>query len=164
MNEKITFSNWRIAALVLLRLSIGWHFLYEGLYKIFRHGWSSKLYLTDSEGWFSDIFISIANNPTALTIVDAFNMWGLTLIGAGLIAGCLTRYASIAGIFMLVLFYVSHIPFIGASYMMPLEGNYLWFDKNIVELCALIVTIVFPTSHIIGIDRFFYRRKNKNRG
>lgn len=159
MNEKITFTKWRILALVLLRLAIGWHFLYEGLYKIFRTSWSSKTYLVDSAGWFADIFKAIANSPTALAITDTLNIWGLTLIGAGLIAGCLTRYASIAGIVLLILFYVSHIPFIGSSYMAPMEGNYLWFDKNIVEICALIVTIAFPTSHIIGVDRFFYRKK-----
>lgn len=162
MNEKITFSKWRILSLVLLRLAIGWHFLYEGLYKLFRSGWTSKHYLTDSKGWFSDYFIKIANDPTALAITDSLNIWGLTLIGAGLIAGCFTRYASIAGVVLLILFYVSHIPFIGSSYMIPTEGNYLWFDKNIVELCALIVTIAFPTSHIIGVDRFLYKRRQKN--
>lgn len=161
MDKQITFSKWRIASLVLLRLAIGWHFLYEGLYKLFRTGWTSKHYLLDSKGWMADTFISIANDSTALAIVDVLNVWGLILIGAGLIAGCLTRYASIAGIVLLVMFYISHIPFVGSSYMIPTEGNYLWFDRNVVEICALLVAIVFPTSHIIGVDRFFYRLKHK---
>lgn len=154
MNKLTSYSKGQTFWLVALRVAIGWHFLYEGLYKMLKTGWTSKHYLTDADGWFSESFMDIANNPSMLAFVDMLNVWGLTLIGAGLIVGCLTRYASMAGIVMLLLFYVSHIPFIGASYLLPAEGNYLWLDKNIIEACALMVVIVFPTSHIIGIDRF----------
>lgn len=154
MKKTNSYSGWQTFWLVALRVAIGWHFLYEGLYKMFSTGWTAKHYLNDADGWFAGIFTDIANNPTLLSLVDTANIWGLTLIGAGLIVGCFSRYASIAGIALLVLFYVSHIPFIGASYMLPAEGNYLWLDKNVIEIFALMVIIVFPTSHIIGIDRF----------
>lgn len=154
MNKLKSYSGWQTFWLVALRVAIGWHFLYEGLYKMFKTGWTAKHYLNDADGWFAETFTDIANNPTLLSIVDSANIWGLTLIGLGLIVGCFSRYASMAGIALLVLFYVSHIPFIGASYMLPAEGNYLWLDKNVIEIFALMVTIVLPTSHIIGIDRF----------
>lgn len=154
------YSTWQTIWLVALRVAIGWHFLYEGLYKLIKSGWTSKHYLTDSSGWFSDIFADMANSPTALAIVDSANIWGLVLIGTSLIVGCLSRYAAIAGAVVLLLFYISHIPFIGATYMAPVEGNYLWFDKNVVEIFALLVTIVLPSSHIIGIDRFIGKLRN----
>ncbi len=154
MNKITTYSRWQTFWLVALRVAIGWHFLYEGLYKMFKTGWTAKHYLNDADGWFAESFIDMADNPTLLNFVDTLNIWGLTFVGLGLIVGCFTRYASIGGIVLLLLFYVSHIPFIGADYIIPAEGNYLWLDKNIIEICALMVIIALPTSHIIGIDRY----------
>ncbi|MDR1089456.1 MAG: DoxX subfamily, partial [Prevotella sp.] len=68
---------------------------------------------------------------------------------------------SIGGIVFLALYYLSHPPFIGADYMMPTEGSYLWIDKNIIEIVALMVLIYFPTSRVIGIDRYISKVFNR---
>jgi thiosulfate dehydrogenase [quinone] large subunit len=117
----------------------------------------------DSKGFLSDFFHAIAENPQFLAISNIINIYGLTLIGLGLILGCFSRYASIGGIVILALYYLSHPPFIGAEYMMPSEGSYLWIDKNLIEIGALMVLIYFPTSHIIGLDRYIskvFKRKS----
>lgn len=146
--------------LVILRLLIGWHFLYEGIVKILNSSWSAYPYLMDSQGFLSGMFQSIAGNPTLLDISNLVNIYGLTLIGLCLILGCFSRAASIGGIVFLILYYLSHPPYIGTDYMMPTEGSYLWIDKNMIEIGALMVLIYFPTSHIIGLDRYICKLTN----
>jgi thiosulfate dehydrogenase (quinone) large subunit len=153
-----TYTTWQLWALVILRLAIGWHFLYEGITKVMNPDWSSLGYLMDSRGWFSGIFHSIAANPTVLDVMDFLNVWGLILIGAGLIAGLFTRGAAIAGMILLAFYYLSHPAVIGADYAIPSEGNYLWINKNLIELLALWVLIKFPTWQEIGMDRFIFNK------
>jgi thiosulfate dehydrogenase [quinone] large subunit len=150
--------------LLALRLLIGWHFLYEGLVKVLNPKWTSLGYLMDSQGWFAPLFQSMANSPSTLTIINFLNEWGLVLIGLSLILGCLTRLGSIGGILLLCLYYFSHPPFIGSEdlFMLPREGAYLWVDRNLIEIVALAVLYVFPTSHVFGLDKYvsqFLKRK-----
>ena len=153
------YTNYQLSALVVLRVLIGWHFLYEGVAKIFNPYWTSAGYLAESKWLFSDLFLAMVANPTILSIIDFLNMWGLVAIGLGLIVGCLTRAAGIAGIFLLFLYYIANPPFIGYRYTLPTEGSYLIVNKNLVELCALAVLTVFPTGTIIGFDRILFRKK-----
>ncbi len=139
--------------LVILRLLIGWHFLYEGLSKILMPNWTSAAYLQNSRWLFSDFFHWIAANPTAILIVDWLNMVGLTLVGLGLIFGFLTRIASLSGILLLALYYVANPPFIVTGIGMPVEGHYLFVDKNLIEMCALVLIFVFPTGSYLGLDQ-----------
>lgn len=158
MNKHPLYTCAQLTWLTVLRVLIGWHFLYEGISKLLNSSWSAYPYLMDSQGFLSDLFYNIAANPTFLSISNYINIYGLTLVGLGLILGCLSKYASIGGILFLVMYYLSHPPFIGADYMMPTEGSYLWIDKNVIEAVALVVLIYFPTSHIIGLDRFLFNR------
>lgn len=153
------YSNSQTLWLVALRMLIGWHFLYEGIVKVLNPKWTSLAYLSDSKGWLASFFQSLASNQTTLDVVNFLNEWGLVLIGFGLIVGCFARIATISGMVLLAFYYLSHPPFIGAAYMMPTEGSYLWIDKNIIELAALGVLYVFPTSHIFGLDYFICKPK-----
>lgn len=161
MHKELSYTNAQTLWLVILRLLIGWHFLYEGIVKILNPGWSAYPYLMDSHGILEDFFQSIAENPDLLLASNYFNIYGLTIIGLCLILGCFAKYASIGGIVFLALYYLSHPPFIGAEYMMPTEGSYLWIDKNLIEIGAMMVLIYFPTSHIIGLDRLFSKSFKK---
>ena len=150
------YSRTQLTALVLLRIMIGWHFLYEGVAKVVSPHWSAAAYLGESKWIFSSIFIWMAANPAILKIVDFMNMWGLVAIGLGLITGCLTRPAGIAAMLLLLMYYVTNPPFIGYTYSLPSEGHYLIVNKNLVEFVALFVLTVFPTGTIIGIDRLLF--------
>jgi len=156
MKKQFLYSRSQLFWLVALRVLIGWHFLYEGLVKLFNSGWTAYPYLMDSQGFLSSFYQYMASIPTALSIVNFLNIYGLIFIGLGLILGCFSRGASIGGIIILCFYYLSHPPFIGSGYMMPAEGSYLWIDKNIIEIAALMVLIYFPTSYIIGLDRFIF--------
>lgn len=153
------WSRFQTIALVTLRMLIGWHFLYEGLAKLTNPYWTSAGYLAESKGWLSGLFLDIAANPTALTIVDYLNIWGLILIGLSLMLGAFTQIATIAGIVLLALYYLAAPPFVGLSYPMPTEGSYLIVNKVLVELAALVVLFAFPTGRVLGIDRLIAMKR-----
>lgn len=148
------YSIYQLSALLALRVAIGWHFLYEGVAKLLNPNWSSVAYLLDSKGFLSEFYFALASDPTIIKIVDFLNIWGLIAIGLGLILGFYARIAIIGGITLLALYYLSHIPFYTLRYSTPSEGSYLLVNKTLVEMLALIVLFTFPTSTIIGIDRF----------
>jgi thiosulfate dehydrogenase [quinone] large subunit len=158
MKNNMTYTNWQLWALVVLRVAIGWHFMYEGITKVLNPNWSSLGYLMDSGGLFEGIFQSMAGNPTVLNVADFLNVWGLVFIGAGLILGLFTRVATVAGMILLAFYYLSHPPILGVTYAIPSEGNYLWVNKNSIELLALWVILLFPTWKTIGIDRFLLNK------
>ncbi|NQT27001.1 DoxX family protein [candidate division KSB1 bacterium] len=159
--HKKDYSNWQLTVLVLLRVTIGWHFLYEGLAKLFTPGWSAAEYLDVSRWIFGGLFQWMAANETILSGVNFLNIWGLILIGLGLMFGLFTRIASFGGMALLLLYYVANPPFVGLDFGPPTEGHYLIVNKNLVELFALFVITLFPTSHLIGIDRLFKRLQSE---
>lgn len=151
-------STLQTGALVTLRMLVGWHFLYEGLAKLANPYWTSAGYLDGAQWWFAAPFRWAAASPTAVTIIDYVNVWGLTAIGLGLMLGLLTRWATVAGILVLLLYYVAAPPFVGLEYAMPTEGSYLVVNKVLIEAAALFVLLVFPTGTVIGLDRLLARR------
>ena len=88
--KKENQANLVPAVMTILRIIVGWHFLYEGISKLAMGNWSSYAYLMDSKWLFSGLFHSIIANPTALAITDFLNIWGLILIGLGLFLGMFT--------------------------------------------------------------------------
>ena len=162
MKQKyIDYSNVQLFWLVSLRVLIGWHFLYEGLAKLINPNWSSVGYLLDSEGFLKEFYISLASNPTTLGVIDFLNVWGLILIGLGLILGLLTRLSTVAGVLLLALYYFSHPPCVGFKYALPMEGSYLIVNKILIEMVAMALLFVFPTGKRIGIDRLICRKNRK---
>lgn len=151
--------RFQTGALVALRMLIGWHFLYEGLAKLTNEYWTSAGYLAEAQGPLGGLFVRLAASPTAVTVIDAANAWGLTLIGLGLLFGLLARPAAIAGIALLALYYVAAPPFPWLEYSMPAEGSYLVVNKVLVELAALMVVLAFPTSRRWGLDRLLFGPK-----
>lgn len=151
----------QLTALTLLRIIIGWHFLYEGLAKMMKGNWSAAGFLVESKWIFAPVFQWMANTPKVLDVVDFLNIWGLTAIGLALILGILTRVASVAGMGLILLYYICNPPLVGLHYSLPMEGNYLIVNKNLVEIAALFVTAVIPTGDFAGLDRFILKLRNK---
>jgi thiosulfate dehydrogenase (quinone) large subunit len=157
MKPEKNYALPELIALVALRVAIGWHFMYEGVSKLLQDNWTSYAFLMDSKGWFSGLFQSLAGSPTALAIADQLNMWGLTLIGLALITGTFTRIAKAGAIILLLFYFIAQPPMMMAEYLFPAEGTYLWVNKNLIEMLAVIVLFVFPTAHIVGVDRLLKR-------
>jgi uncharacterized membrane protein YphA (DoxX/SURF4 family) len=155
------FSNVQPIILVVLRILIGWHFLYEGISKMLIPDWTAAGYLENSRWIFSGFFHWLASSPTTLIIVDYINIWGLTLIGLALIVGTLVRTAAIGGMALLTLYYLANPPFVGVDFGIPAEGHYLFVNKNLIEIAALLLIAVFPTGQIFGLDRLLCSWKSK---
>lgn len=139
---------------------IGWHFLYEGIWKwVQPGGWSAVGYLRMSRWFAAPIFHHIAETPWLLQLCDQLNMWGLMLIGFALLLGVMIRPAAFFGILMLAFYYIAQPPFSAASS----EGHYLLIDRNVIEAIALLVVMVLPSydlgSSLIGLFKRAYAHK-----
>jgi thiosulfate dehydrogenase [quinone] large subunit len=99
--------------------------------------------------------VALAQNQTLLQMADMANAWGLTLIGLSLLLGLLTRVSAVAGMILLLFYYLSHPPFPGIESIFPSDGSYFIVNKTLVEMVALWVVFAFPTSQFIGLARFF---------
>lgn len=162
MNSKFNYSTTQLWVLVVLRVLIGWYFLYEGVTKLLSPSWSAYGYLMDSKGWLTPVFNWMAETPVALTLVNYLNIYGLTLIGLSLLLGVFSRLGSIGAVVILALYYLSHPPLMDVSYVLRPEGSYLWVDKNLIIMASVMVSgLVFPTSNRVGIDRFLQRKKKR---
>ena len=153
----MALSRPQMTTIVVLRVLIGWHFLYEGLSKLTTPGWSASGYLLQSRGPFAALFRGMAANPGVLGVVNQLNMWGLTAIGLGLILGCFTRLASASGLLVILLFYLCNPPFAGYFYSIPTEGSYLVVNKNLVEAAALAVILTTGSGRAAGLDLIIHR-------
>lgn len=161
MNNKLRYkyNDIQLTFLVILRVLIGWYFLYEGLAKVFTPNWTAYGYLIDSKGIFSPIFTAIAENPNVLAVSDFINIWGLVIIGLLLILGLFEKLGYIGAVALLILYYIAHPPLLNVEYIFPTEGSYLWVNKNLIMLFTIVVLYLFPTAKIIGIDRLIFNKK-----
>lgn len=159
VDSKTIFSNIQLFLILLLRMFIGWHFLYEGIIKLVDPSWSAASYLLYSDWIFSGIFHTMAGNSTILAIVDFCNIWGLILIGLALIFGIFTRAAALGGAALLLLYYVANPPFTLADSMK--EGSYMIIDKNLIEMLALVLIAFLPSPSLINIKsiKAYIRKK-----
>lgn len=148
--------RWPMVAITVLRVFVGWHFLYEGLAKLSAPAWSAAGFLRQSRGPFSGLFRSLASQPDLLAYADLVTMWGLTAVGLLLILGLFTRLASLGGIGFLLLFYLCNPPWVGYFYALPSEGSYLIVNKNLVELAALLVIFAAGSGRFAGLDRILH--------
>jgi len=145
--------NWKRILITLLRTAIGWHFLYEGITKLSTPGWSSYSYLSNTSGFLSGFYHALASQPSVLAVVDFLNIWGLTAIGLALFLGVFLRYATVAGIVLLLLYYFAYPPF-GASLMKSTDGQFLFVDRNLLEALTLLMLLHLKEKGY-GIDRLW---------
>ncbi|MGB4291409.1 MAG: DoxX subfamily, partial [Bacteroidales bacterium] len=120
--------------LTIVRMAIGWQFLYEGIAKIIAGNWTSAPYLAGSRWILAPLFTAMADNQAAVAFVDFINIWGMVLVGVGLMLGLLSRWASAGGALMLLLYFIAYPPIPGYMTGVPTEGSYLWVNRNLIEL------------------------------
>ena len=145
--------------LSILRIAIGWHFLYEGLTKLFDPSWTAEGFLLSATGPLAGLFQAMGNSEVMLSIVNVVNTWALILIGLGLFMGLFTRISQLAGIILLFTFYISHPP-IFTEPGFAREGAYFIISKDLLEILALLVLMFFPTGKFLGIDGLRKSRSN----
>ena len=153
-------------ALFLLRVLVGWHFLYEGYFKLvvpaWAHdgarlsSWSSAGYPNQASGPLGALLRRLMSAGWTPTI-DVLVTGALLAIGLSLILGLFTRWGCAGALFLLTLFYVTAIPLDGV----PQEGSPgadLIVNKTLIEWAAVAVLWSFRAGEIGGID-FLLRRR-----
>ncbi|MBS1978637.1 MAG: DoxX family protein [Bacteroidetes bacterium] len=143
-------------SLVVLRLLIGWHFLYEGVIKLYSSSWSAKGYLLSAS--FLQGFFRWLGSDSMITIVNTLNVTALMLVGISLLAGFKTRAGALVGIVLLLFYYLAHPAFPGLP-QGPSEGSYWLVNKNLIEAAALYVLFLLPTESAFGIAKLMQRSR-----
>ncbi len=161
MKDNNSYSTLQITTLVILRLVIGWHILYEGIAKLLNPNWSSIGFLSESKWIFSDFANWIISNPGVLKTVDFLNTWGLIAIGTALILGIFMRFAAVAGTILLLVYYLNNPPLIGLEYSIPSEGSNIIVNKTLIEAIALFLLAVFPVHAVYGLESLFTNKLKK---
>ena len=142
--------NWTKFFITALRVAIGWHFLYEGISKLFIVNWTAYSYLANTSGFFSGLYHWLASSEVLIKIVDIINIYGLIFIGVTLFVGFFSRLAAIGGVILLTLYYFAYPPF-GTSLFNIDEGHIFIVDKIFIEGVALLF-IIFYKDKGFSID------------
>jgi thiosulfate dehydrogenase [quinone] large subunit len=153
--------------LITLRTVIGWHFAYEGFYKLMLPGWSrtgqlvgawsAAGYLKGATGPLAPTFHRLAESTGTVHTVDMIVPFGLLVVGLSLMLGLLTQLGCTGAIAFLALFYLSQPPFTGMP-QTAAEGTYLIVNKNLIELIAVMTVMAFRTGLIAGLDQLWMSR------
>lgn len=137
------------ALITIIRFVVGWHFLYEGLAKLFAGGWSSESYLSGTYGFLSGFYHWLAASPVRVEVIDWLNIGGLILIGLGLFLGVAVRWAALAGTLLLTLYYFAYPPF-GIS-LLGTDGSLYIVDKILIEAVVLLF-VAFSKEKGYGLE------------
>jgi len=162
--KKQTKNQLECWAITILRIVIGWHFLYEGIAKITAESWSSQSYLANTSGVFSGFYHWIASSPAILQIVDILNIFGLVLIGVALFIGLFTRFAAACGALLLILYYFAYPPF-GISLLNTARESHLYIVDTLIIEAIVLIFIIFYKNQGYGIDnliRYFKDLKKES--
>ncbi|GMU22995.1 MAG: hypothetical protein AMXMBFR13_30790 [Phycisphaerae bacterium] len=102
----------------------------------------------------------IGITPPKMTLTywqDIGMILGLVVVGACLILGLFTRLAALGGVAMLTMFYLSFPPWPGVvGDPGPSEGHYLFVNKNLIELIALLMIATSGIGRWFGLDAFLH--------
>ena len=140
---------------LLLRLTMGWIFIWSGFDKLF-NDFSAAGFLTNAThgplgGWFQ----SLGTNQTALDVINPLVIWGQILIGVSLTFGLFTRGGLFWGAVMMLLFYLAQLP----------PANNPFMDEHLVYIVVFGLLGALGAGRIFGLDAWVERlpwvRKNR---
>jgi thiosulfate dehydrogenase (quinone) large subunit len=132
--------------LILLRLALGWMFLYSGFTKIMDPAWSAAGYLNSASA-FSGFYHWLAS-PAMLPLINFVNEWGQLLLGISLILGIFVRFSSILGAALMIMYYLPILKF-------PYPNNHSFIvDEHIIYALALLLLGAFSAGRIYGLENW----------
>ncbi len=138
--------------LFLLRISLGWVFLYAASHQVLVPGWSVAGFLGSTKT-FHGLF-SIFTGPVMAPIVSFLVSWGHLLIGLSLITGLAVRVSATFGILLMLLYWMAHMDFPYIS-----NKNNFILDYHIVDALVLALLIVRHAGQIWGLDSWAKNQK-----
>ncbi|MBX4215393.1 DoxX family membrane protein [Candidatus Parcubacteria bacterium] len=132
-------------SLFLLRLSVGWMFLWAGATKVLDPSWSAAGYLLGAKSFVP--FYAWFAAPSVLPFTNVLNAWGLALVGLALVLGIAVRFASLSGIALMLLYYFA-LPF-------PYPSPYFFVvDDHLIYAAALLVLAAARAGRFYGLEKW----------
>ncbi len=151
--------KWELKhSVVLMRIFIGWHFLFEGIVKLYNPEWTAFGYLASAQGPLKPVFVSLTN-PALIETINTLNIVALIVVGLALILGFYEKPGALIGITLLAIYYLAHPPFPGLP-QIRVEGSYWFINKNLIELVGCIIIYQLPTGKLFGLDRILKKKAN----
>ena len=102
-----------------------------------------------------------------MEVIDWSTRWLLVLVGACLLLGLFTRLACLAGACFLFMIYAAMPPLPGMPEALRSEGSYLFVNKNLIEMIALLVLASTSSGRWLGLDGLlcciFGRRRDERK-
>lgn len=139
--------NLQHVFMFLLRIAMGWFYLYAGITKVLDSEWTSLGYLKGAKSmvWLYHWLL----NPHVLPVVDFMVKWGFVLLGASLILGLFVRLSGYLGALLMFLLYlpILHFPFVGQFYYI--------IDDHIIYILVLLLLVQSRAGQIGGLDKWF---------
>lgn len=131
--------------LLVLRIALGWLFVYAGISHISNPSWSAAGYLSSAKT-FPALYHWLASAPN-IGWVNILNEWGITLIGIALISGIMLRLASYGGILMMALYYLVILKF-------PYVGDHSFIvDEHIIYILVLLTIASTSSKKLVSFER-----------
>jgi thiosulfate dehydrogenase [quinone] large subunit len=143
--------------LLLLRVSLGWIFLYAGISHLTNPNFSKAVagYLGNAQILHG--FFSWLASPSFLPALTPLNAWGLTIIGICVILGLFTRVASILGALLMLAYYLP------LGILHPNE-HALIVDEHVVYMAGFLVLALFRAGRAYGLDHALAKRNGYRLG
>ncbi|MBX4198353.1 DoxX family membrane protein [Candidatus Parcubacteria bacterium] len=134
--------------LILLRISVGWFFLYEGIISILDSQWTLLPFIKDARTF--PEFYSYISQPELLPYLSFIAKGLFILIGALLIAGFFVRLGAFLGILLMLFFY---FPLLSFPYVHP--SHYI-VDYHFVMIMVLLHLFVARAGEVFGLGSMFH--------
>jgi|SRR3989344_2364782 len=138
-------SQFQKVSMFLLRITMGWMFLYAGVKNMLNPNFSAAGYLAGAKT-FTGFFHWLAT-PDILPIVNFINVWGLTLLGASLILGIAVKLSSKLGALLMILYWLP----LGVVYP---NAHSLVVDDHIIYAAALLVLASMSAGRVWGLENW----------
>ncbi|MDO8599546.1 MAG: DoxX family membrane protein, partial [bacterium] len=131
--------------LAILRIVLGWLFLYAGITKVLDPAWSAAGYLRGAKT-FTGFYQWLASAPN-IGWVNFLNEWGLVLLGISLILGIGVRLSGVLGAVLMLLYYFPVLVF-------PRVGQGYLVDQHIIYALVLLSFAAMRAGRVFGLEEW----------
>ena len=132
---------------LLLRLTMGWIFLWSGIDKLVTDFSASGFLVNGTQGPLGDWFQSLGTNQAALDVINPLVIWGQVLIGVTLVLGLFTRAGLFWAAAMMMMFYLAQFP----------PANNPFMDEHLVYILLFGLMGALGAGRILGVDAWIER-------
>lgn len=140
----MTESNLDRGIIFILRIMMGWTFLYAGIWQIWEN--------FDTAGFLNHVvtfhdFFAVFAKPAVLPYTDFLVKWGHLLIGLSLVSGLLVRISGPFAVLLMIVYYFAHMDF-------PYVESHLNFivDFHLVYAVVIVYLIAHRAGRVWGLD------------